>query len=60
MKKFNGYEDEDGVYLCEAGNEKLLGAPTDILIFTIECETWEEACQKWYDFQGWGEYKPFK
>lgn len=59
MPKFNGYINKDGSSstFCSSGNEAQLGE-TDILIFSVEAETWEKAMQAWHKFNGWEDYIP--
>lgn len=33
--------------------------PDLALLQTFEASSWDEAMQKYYDWQGWGEYKPY-
>ncbi len=49
-------KDDLGVGFCEEKNLDMRF--TTEIVGTFDAETWSEAMQHWYDYMGFGEYRP--
>ncbi len=51
-------KEENSVTLCLAENSSIEDRSASVLLKEFEADTFEEACQIYYDLQGWGKYIP--
>ena len=61
MIEFVGFKIVGGCAFVEKSTFKEQQIETDesaVVVFECVAETWEEAMQKWNDFNGWGKYEP--
>lgn len=59
--KYELWQSLDGDYSffpTDNVSAKALLEPDDTLIWSVEANSWEEACQAQYTYLGWGQYKP--
>lgn len=48
-------------YIMVPGEGKAVGAePEDEVVWSTEAESWEEACVRYHEFQGWEPYVPME
>ncbi len=63
IQLYEGYrcdEDDSSAFFPSSHTPEQKAAitgPNAVLVFTCEASSWEEAMQKWYDFNGWGLYR---
>lgn len=61
MIEFVGFKVAGGSAFVEKSTFKQQQIETDenvVIVFECVAATWEEANQKWNDFNGWGKYEP--
>jgi len=57
--KYELWGNEDGYsFLPEDHSQKELITEDEVLIWTAEAETWQEACFKRNEYLGWNPYRP--
>ena len=56
--KYELWESKDGLTFIPSSNHDAVLEDAK-LIWSIEAESWVDACQKYYEFMGFGLYKPF-
>lgn len=53
------HDNTDEITVCNIENKNEDDTKDAILLTSFEADSYNEAMQKYYDFMGFGEYKPF-